>query len=262
MKEAVLSLSGGMDSTGLLMRLLAAQELGEYDQVHAVSFNYGQKHKIELERAKSNLKYLEEKGYEVSHHIIDLSILGTMFSSALLTGGDAIPEGHYEQENMKATVVPNRNAIFSSIIYGYALSIATRTGHDVDICLGIHSGDHEIYPDCRQEFRDALDYAFAIGNWDSEKVKSYTPYLDGDKTSILRDTLISCAALEVDFDTILANTNTSYNPDSEGRSSGTSGADIERIEAFINIGRKDPVEYVSGWEEAKQHAISVLIRKK
>jgi 7-cyano-7-deazaguanine synthase in queuosine biosynthesis len=88
-----------------------------------------------------------------------------------------VPEGHYEEENMKATVVPNRNKIFASITQAVALSVATSTKEKTDIALGIHAGDHAIYPDCRQEWRDADDHAFRMGNWDSELVGYYTPYL-------------------------------------------------------------------------------------
>lgn len=252
-KRAVLALSGGMDSTSLLIHLLA----NEYD-VHCISFNYGQKHSVELERAKQNVEYLSSKHIRVTHQIVDLSSIMSLFNSALTSKDIEVPEGHYEQSNMKATVVSNRNAIFSSIIYGYALSIATKEKSKVDISLGIHAGDHEVYPDCRQEFRNALEYAFKIGNWDSELVSYYTPYIQGNKTTILQDCLDNCEVLGLDFDTVLRNTNTSYNPDAEGRSSGKSGADIERIEAFINIGRKDPVEYQDSWDNVVKHAKEVL----
>ena len=79
------------------------------------------------------------------------------------------------------------NAIFASILYGYALSIALREECDVVIALGVHSGDHAIYPDCRPEFYDAISHAFDVGNWDSEKVSFHLPYIDGDKETILRD---------------------------------------------------------------------------
>lgn len=258
MKRAVISLSGGMDSTGLLIHLLA----NGYKDVRALSFFYGQKHHVEIVRAAYNIEYLESNGIHVEHHAVDLSILGTLYNSALTSADVEIPEGHYAEENMKATVVPNRNAIFSSIIYGYALSIAEKTGDDVDICLGIHSGDHAIYPDCRPEFRDALDHAFRIGNWGSEKVRYYTPYLYKNKTDILLDTLQNCEKLSLNFDIILSNTITSYNPDNRGKSSGKSGSDIERIEAFINIGRKDPIEYTESWEVVREHAIEVLKQNK
>lgn len=254
-KLAVLSLSGGMDSTSLLIRLLA-----DGNTVHCISFDYGQKHKVELERAKKNIEYLKTQLGEhcVEHRIVDLSSIMGMFESSLTTPGIDVPEGHYSEENMKSTVVPNRNAIFSSIIYGYALSLATKYRQRVDISLGIHSGDHAIYPDCRPEFRTALEHAFKIGNWESENVSYYTPYLLGNKTTILQDCLSSCESLGIDFNTVLGNTNTSYNPDEQGRSSGKSGADIERIEAFLNIGRKDPVEYTEPWEVVVEHAKTVL----
>ncbi len=252
-KVAVLSLSGGMDSTSLLIHLLA----NGY-RVLALSFNYGQKHKVELERASQNTHYLAALGLPLTHRVIDLRSAFDGIRSALTSDDIAVPEGHYEQANMVETVVENRNAIFSSIIYAQALSLSKQLNSDVNICLGIHSGDHAIYPDCRPEFRDALEHALKIGNWGSERVSYYTPYIEGNKTTILQDCLVNCGKLGVDFDTILRNTNTSYNPDSQGRASGKSGADIERIEAFINIGRKDPVEYQESWETVVEHAKSVL----
>jgi len=253
--RAVMALSGGMDSTGLLLHLL-----NEGYQVSCISYEYGQKHSIELERACENISYLAENGFEIDHKIADLSSAMNLFHSALISSGEQIPEGHYEQEQMKATVVPNRNAIFSSILYGFALSIALREDTDVIIALGVHSGDHAIYPDCRPEFYHALEESFRIGNWDSEKVNFHLPYIEGDKEMILRDALYSCEQLGLDFDTVFANTNTSYNPDEHGRSSGTSGADVERILAFHAISRKDPVEYTTSWEEVLANALKTQLR--
>ena len=104
---------------------------------------------------------------------------------------------------------------------------------------------------------EKLENAFQVGNWDSEKVSFYLPYLKGDKETILMDAEKSLDKLNLDFDTIFANTNTSYNPDEQGRSSGKSGADIERILAFNAIGRKDPVPYVDDWSKVLEHAIKV-----
>ena len=250
-----MALSGGMDSTGLLIRLLV-----DGYKVSCISYEYGQKHNVELERAQQNIKYLSKMGYDIEHKIADLSSAMSLFHSALTSDEIEIPEGHYEEEQMKATVVPNRNAIFSSIVYGYALSIAVKEDTDVKIALGVHSGDHAIYPDCRPEFYESLQKSFAMGNWGSERVSFHLPYIDGDKESILRDSLIACQKLNLDFDTVFANTNTSYNPDSKGRSSGTSGADVERILAFHAIGRKDPVEYVTSWEEVLQNALKAQLR--
>ena len=257
MKIAVMALSGGMDSTSLLLKLLK-----EGYRVHCISYEYGQKHRIEIDRSVMNINYLKSNDLNVVHKIVDLQSAMEIFNSSLLNNGTTIPEGHYEEEQMKSTVVPNRNAIFSSILYGYALSIAVKENRNIVIALGVHSGDHAIYPDCRPQFYTALEHTFQIGNWDSEKVSFELPYINGDKESILRDAIISCQELGLDFDTIFANTNTSYNPDEEGRSSGKSGADIERILAFNSIGRVDPVEYVEAWSEVLANAIATEIQHK
>lgn len=237
-KLAVLALSGGMDSTSLLLRLLREDYL-----VSVVSFYYGQKHSIELERVQKNFQYLRQQGFTIIEHKVDLSSLMGTFYSALTTPSYKVPEGHYADENMKNTVVSNRNAIFSSMIYGKALSLATEHNQDVKICLGTHSGDHAIYPDCRPEFHEALDYAFKIGNWGSERVSNYLPYLEGDKFTILQDAVKSCEELKLDFDTIFANTNTCYQPNENGDSCGKCGSCTERLEAFEKLGIKDPVKY-------------------
>ena len=251
MKTAVMALSGGMDSTSLLLRLIR-----EGNSVYTIGFNYGQKHIVELERAEQNIAYLEKNGYKVIHKVVDLSSLMSMFSGSL-TSKEEVPTGHYEEEQMKSTVVPNRNAIFSSIIYGYALSLSNELSTNVSISLGVHSGDHAIYPDCRPEFYKILNHAFEIGNWDAENVSLELPYIDGDKESILQDAIVSCDVLKLDFDTIFTNTNTSYDPDELGRSSGKTGADIERILAFHAIGRKDPVEYQDDWSTVLSHALAI-----
>jgi len=221
MKRAVLSLSGGMDSTGLLIHFLA----NDY-KVSALSFDYGQKHKLELERLNDNLNYLKENGHNIEHTVLNVSQLGNLYNSALVNADAEVPEGFYEEENMIATVVPNRNMIFFSMIAGYALSIATEENCEVDIGLGVHSGDHAIYPDCRPEFYIKAMSAFQIGNWDSNLVNLKLPYLDGDKFSILQDTDKNCNKLGLDFNTVLKNTNTSYAPDEKGRANGKTGSDV------------------------------------
>ena len=177
-KQAVLSLSGGMDSSTLLLHLLA----NGYE-VTALSFDYGQKHRVELERAQNLVNYLNSQctdnncygGCKIKYQVIKLDGLSQLLNSSLVTGGDEVPEGHYAEENMKATVVPNRNKIFSSIIQAVALSIAESKNTECAIAMGIHAGDHAIYPDCRQEFRDIDFEAFKAGNWGAEKVVFYTP---------------------------------------------------------------------------------------
>jgi 7-cyano-7-deazaguanine synthase len=297
MKKAVLSLSGGMDSSSLLLHLLA----NGYE-VTALGFDYGQKHKVELERATAlvqyiNLVFLHQHGLDavqdgeykdsmlktlspIKHQIIKLDGLSELLNSSLVEGGQDVPEGHYEQDNMKETVVPNRNKIFSSLIQAVALSVATKNigddcavGEPVAIAMGIHAGDHAIYPDCRQEFRDVDFEAFKAGNWDAELVYHYTPYLEVNKFDILEDGQRSCDILGLDFNEVYRRTNTSYKPIKhyyrhetnafKWYSDYKSAASVERIEAFIKLGRPDPVEYAdengpTTWEVAKAHVEKVL----
>ena len=257
-KHAVVSLSGGMDSSTLLLKCL-----DKFETVTALSFDYGQKHKVELKRASALVDYLRRKGHDVTYQVIKLDGLVNLLDSALVEGGDEVPEGHYAAENMKATVVPNRNKIFASITQAVALSVANRTEENTVIALGIHAGDHDIYPDCRQEFRDADDKAFREGNWDAERVSYYTPYLEGDKFTILQDGERLCEILGIGFDEVYARTNTSYKPTPEGWSDYKSASSVERIEAFIALGRPDPVQYADetgavDYETAKIYVEQVL----
>jgi len=258
-KHAVVSLSGGMDSSTLLLKCL-----DKFETVTALSFDYGQKHKVELKRARALVDYLKRNGHDVTYEVIKLDGLVKLLDSALVEGGDEVPEGHYAAENMKATVVPNRNKIFASISQAVALSVANRTKEPTSIALGIHAGDHDIYPDCRQEFRDADDKAFREGNWEADRVGYYTPYLEGDKFTILQDGEILCDKLGIDFDEVYARTNTSYKPTPEGWSDYKSASSVERVEAFIKLGRPDPVQYADetgpvDYEIAKSYVEQVLI---
>ena len=257
-KHCVVSLSGGMDSSTLLLRAI-----NEYDTVTGISFDYGQKHRVELKKAQSLIDYLADKGHKVNYRQIKLDGLVDLLDSALVSGGDEVPEGHYEQDNMKETVVPNRNKMFASITQAVALSIANRTQEQTDIALGIHAGDHAVYPDCRQEFRDADDAAFRIGNWEADRVGYFTPYLDTDKLGILQDGEKLVEALGIDFNEVYKRTNTSYKPYPSGNSDYKSASSVERIEAFIALGRKDPVTYedesgVVPYEVAEAHVKQVL----
>jgi 7-cyano-7-deazaguanine synthase len=289
--NVVISLSGGMDSSTLLLRCLK-----EYKNVTAISFDYGQKHRIELERAQSLVNYLNgcsqkteqdslgtititgENYPQIKYQVIKLDGLSQLLNSALVTGGAEVPEGHYAKENMKVTVVPNRNKIFASITQAVALSIATQRNETCDIALGIHAGDHAIYPDCRQEFRNADDKAFRLGNWESERVGYFTPYLQGNKYTILKDGEELCRDFRLNFDEVYLRTNTSYKPmqhliqyDKDGKSwfekewfsDYKSASSVERIEAFIKLGRPDPVSYADeygpvAWKHVVEHVKKVL----
>jgi 7-cyano-7-deazaguanine synthase len=274
-----------MDSSTLLLRALS-----EYDNVIAISFDYGQKHRVELERAQELINYLNTcvncssfEPIKITYQTIKLDGLTSLLNSALVTGGAEVPEGHYEQDNMKATVVPNRNKIFSSIVQAIALSTANQTESTCDIALGIHAGDHAIYPDCRQEWRDADDQAFRVGNWDVGRVGYFTPYLHTDKFGILQDGEMLCEKLGLDFNEVYSRTNTSYKPIQHlvekkisvlanliemqqipvWFSDYKSASSVERIEAFIKLGKPDPVAYADEtgpvtWGVAKAHVEQVL----
>ena len=281
MKHVVISLSGGMDSSTLLLRCLK-----EYDTVTAISFDYGQKHRVELERAESLVDYINstfEKPIEINgetvyatirYRQIKLDGLSSLLNSTLVTGGEEVPEGHYAEENMKATVVPNRNKIFASIVQAVALSISDKTGEGCDIALGIHSGDHAVYPDTTEEFRQADLHAFRIGNWNSDSVGFFAPYMEGDKFTILQDGEKLCEELDLDFNEVYSRTNTSYKPifipyethafkGGKWFSDYKSASSVERVEAFIKLGRKDPVGYADEegpvtWEHVVNEVTKVL----
>lgn len=284
-KYAVLSLSGGMDSSTLLLHLL-----NEGYDCTCLSFDYDQKHKVELERATELVKYINSQctdtncynGCKVKHQIIKLDGLSQLLNSSLVEGGSEVPEGHYAEENMKDTVVPNRNKIFSSIIQAVALSISNEKEAECVIALGVHSGDHSIYPDCTEAFRNADEYAFKIGNWNSELVNYYTPYMEGNKFTILEDGVKCCESLGLDFDEVYKRTNTSYKPIYISRPESTSrveeahrtvfgdwysdyksASSVERVEAFMKLDRPDPAPYADEngpvtWEHVVSYVHSVL----
>jgi len=217
-KKAIVVLSGGMDSTTLLYRLLYEG----YGEVRAISFDYGQRHKIELERARQTCEALG-----VKHEVIDISTLMKFISNSALTNPDIdVPEGHYEDNSMQSTVVPNRNMIMASIAIGYAVNIEA----DV-VALGVHAGDHAIYPDCRPEFIACLNAISHIANY--RPIQIYTPYLDYDKGDIILDG----KKLLVDYSL----THTCYKGNK--KACGKCGSCEERLEAFEKAGIKDPIAY-------------------
>lgn len=216
--SALVVLSGGMDSVTALHYAATL-----YDRVDALSVDYGQRHDRELVDAA----WQAERAGAQRFDLVDLSDVGALLTGSALTDTVDVPTGHYADESMRATVVPNRNAILANIGAG----IAVARGHEA-LVLGVHSGDHAIYPDCRPEFVDAMTALLSIANYSPVRVDA--PFLHTDKVGILR----VGHALGVDY----SRTWTCYVGGEEA--CGECGACVERREAFDTIGVRDPLRYV------------------
>jgi len=214
--KTVMVLSGGLDSTTLLYDLVQ-----KGDEVFPISFDYGQKHSRELLMAKKTCKSLN-----LDLKVIDVSSMKDLLKSAL-TSDIEVPYGHYEEESMKQTVVPNRNMIFISMAAAYALSIDANR-----IALGVHAGDHAIYPDCRSEFILLAERTINEGNW-TEHLGIYTPYINMSKTEIVKRGL----ELNVNFSL----TQTCY--EGKEKACGKCGSCQERLESFKLNNTQDTLEY-------------------
>lgn len=216
MKDTVCIYSGGMDSF-TLVNLIHQQ-----GRLHScLSFDYGQRHRKELRYAR---KVCQSLG--VDHVIVDLTSITPLLAGSSLTTDTPVPEGHYAGENMKLTVVPNRNAIMLSIATAYAVSHKLAA-----VAYGAHGGDHTIYPDCRPEFVSAMATVSLLANW--HPVRLEVPFLYGDKVSILREGF----RLGLDY----AQSWTCYK--GEELACGKCGSCQERLEAFAAHGVADPLEY-------------------
>jgi len=210
-------LSGGMDSTTMVYDLL-----DKGDVVRCLSFNYGQRHKRELDLASKTCEKLK-----LEHNIVDISNIHKFVMSAnALTGNAEVPEGHYEEEIMKKTVVPYRNGIMLMIAAGTASTLNFDR-----VAYGAHSGDHAIYPDCRPEFISAMCKVMEIGDYKS--IKLFTPYKNVDKGDIVN----IGKKLSVDYSL----THTCYKGGE--KACGKCGSCVERLEAFAKAEIKDPILY-------------------
>lgn len=239
MKEAILSCSGGLDSTSLLLNLLK----NNY-KTHIVNFDYGSKQNVhELNGLQHNLDYLKSKGFDIDYQRIDISPAMKNLNSSLIRKNMEVVEGEYNRETEEDIFVPNRNAIFASLIFAKALTIYKDTGNDVSICLGIHSGEHEVYPDCTPEFFDNLFEAFQKGNFHGEHIHAYNPYVYVNKIDVLRDGLDSCKKLDLDYKEIYGHALSCYKPDSDGHACGKCPTCLERLEIFKELGLTDPYPY-------------------
>lgn len=217
----VVCLSGGMDSATLFHLALQSQR-----KVFPVFFQYGSKHnEFELPCAEKLCEYFGmASGVELC--VIDLRPVMQHFRSDLLLHGGEIPEGHYTDASMTRTVVPGRNMIFGAILAGYAQSVGAS-----EVWMGVHAGDHAIYPDCRPQFVEAMD--IAIGAATDHLVSLRAPFLMIDKGSILR--------LGLALGTPYWMTRTCYKH--QLKACGRCGACVERLGAFEECGATDPLVY-------------------
>jgi 7-cyano-7-deazaguanine synthase len=215
--KTVVVYSGGLDSTVLLHQLLA-----DGDQVLALSVDYGQRHRVELEYAR---RLAEAVGIE--WRLADLSSVGQLLGGSSLTSPEiAVPHGHYAEQSMKQTVVANRNMIMLSVAAGWAISQRADR-----VAYAAHTGDHAIYPDCRPEFAEAVDRAIRLADW--HEIHLVCPFVRLTKAQIVA----RGAELGVDF----AKTWSCY----EGGAihCGRCGTCFERREAFSQAGVHDPTKY-------------------
>ncbi|MDB6077249.1 MAG: 7-cyano-7-deazaguanine synthase QueC [Akkermansiaceae bacterium] len=218
MKTVVL-LSGGMDSVTAFHLVRQEQEI-----VAALSFDYGSKHNAkEIPFAKL---HAERAG--IPHRVIDLTFMNDCFESDLLKSGGDIPDGHYAEANMKKTVVPFRNGIMLAVACGLAESLEADA-----LTIAAHSGDHAIYPDCREPFMQGMAKAMEEGTY--ARIKLSRPFIDMDKAGI--------AKLGVDLGVDFAETWSCYKGGEIH--CGTCGTCVERREAFILAGLKDPTVYLA-----------------
>lgn len=209
--------SGGMDSYTVLHRVLR-----ETPNVHALSFHYGQRHSRELDVARDVCSRLG-----IEHQVVDITAIhGLIDNSALTDASRAMPDGDYAEDNLTATVVPNRNMILLSLAIAKAVNVGASR-----VAYGAHGGDHVLYPDCRPAFVEAMNDVAAIANF--SPVEIHAPYLRSSKSEILADGL----AMGLDY----GETWTCY----EGRelACGRCGSCRERLAAFAAHGVTDPLAY-------------------
>ncbi len=219
--------SGGLDSVTLAYKVAK-----EYELMGLISFDYGQRHKKELSYAK---KCAQNLG--VSYDMIDISSVGTLLSGSALTDDIDVPDGHYAEDSMKLTVVPNRNAIMLTIAYGVASSRGANA-----VAAAVHGGDHFIYPDCRPEFIHAFQTMQDRALEGLSEIKLYTPFINSPKSAI--------AALSHALNVAPSDTWSCYR--GEETHCGRCGTCVERREAFHIANVKDTTQYSDSdfWLEA------------
>ena len=224
--KAVVLFSGGLDSTVLVQQLIHDQA-----SVRLLSINYGQRHKKELSHSSRIATSMN-----LPHRILDLPDLAELLSGSSLTDSSVeLPEGHYAEESMKSTVVPNRNMILLSLATGYAVTVGAGA-----VWYGAHGGDHAIYPDCRPGFAEAMDKAVSLGNegFAPDHFGLITPFIEVSKTEIAR--------IGDELGVPWVETWSCYKGGEVH--CGTCGTCVERREAFREAGVHDPTEYLATLE--------------
>ena len=216
--KTIVVCSGGLDSVSLAHKIAAEQQL-----LGLLSFDYGQRHRKELDFAAACAARLD-----VPHQIIDISNIGRHLTGSALTDNIAVPDGHYAEETMKATIVPNRNAIMLTIAFG----LAAAQGADA-VAVAVHGGDHFIYPDCRPTFIDAFQQMQNQALDGYAVVSLYAPYVNISKADIVTDGVAS--------GTPFAETWSCYKGGQNH--CGRCGTCVERREAFHLAGVTDPTVY-------------------
>ncbi len=227
MEKTLVICSGGLDSVTLAYKLAAKGEL-----MGLISFDYGQRHKKELFYAEKCAKDLG-----VTYDLVDISSVGALLSGSALTDDIDVPDGHYEQESMKLTVVPNRNAIMLAIAYG----IADAKGAS-RVATAVHGGDHFIYPDCRPEFIASFQAMQDEALKGFSQIDLYTPFINAPKSAIASE----AAELNVPIE----DTWSCYKGGEIH--CGRCGTCVERIEACQIAGIDDPTQYADPdfWKDA------------
>jgi 7-cyano-7-deazaguanine synthase len=230
-QRAIVIISGGMDSSVLLAYMKDQNREGE---LIALTVDYGQRHRREIECAK-----MQTADHDVKHELVDVSGLFKQLGSSCLTDfSKCVPHGHYAEETMKQTVVPNRNMILLSIAIGFAVK---HQAHFV--AYGAHAGDHAIYPDCRPEFANKMNELAGIANW--HHVELCRPFITWTKSEIVKKGFV----LGVKF----GRTWSCY--EGNDLACGRCGTCVERLEAFDLAGCFDPLPYADRgyWKQAVKH---------
>lgn len=225
--KTIVVCSGGLDSVSLAHKIDAEQDL-----IGLVSFDYGQRHRKELDYAAACALRLG-----VPHQIIDMRSIGAQLTGSALTDDLDVPDGHYAEETMRVTVVPNRNAIMLAVAFGVAAAQSADA-----VAIAVHGGDHFIYPDCRPGFIDAFQTMqdHALDGYAS--VRLLAPYVNGSKADIVTD--------GAKHGTPFGDTWSCYKGGENH--CGRCGTCVERREAFHLAGVVDPTEYEDAdfWESA------------